>query len=76
MKRHLSRGILSLCMPLCLLPTQAWGQYVQTNLVSSRAGLATITDPQLVNPWGLSLHCQQSVLDFEPGDEYGDTFLR
>ena len=28
--------------------------YVQTNLVSDLAGLATVTDPQLVNPWGLS----------------------
>jgi uncharacterized protein (TIGR03118 family) len=28
--------------------------YVQTNLVSDIAGLATVTDPQLMNPWGLS----------------------
>jgi len=28
--------------------------FVQTDLVSDIAGLATITDPQLVNPWGLS----------------------
>src|SRR5215472_5619986 len=27
---------------------------VQTNLVSSIPGLATITDPQLHNPWGVS----------------------
>src|SRR5215469_8952735 len=27
---------------------------VQTNLVSSITGLATITDPQLHNPWGVS----------------------
>jgi len=30
------------------------GPYRQTNLVSSVAGLATITDAQLVNPWGFS----------------------
>jgi len=30
------------------------GAYVQTNLVSNVAGFATITDPQLVNPWGFS----------------------
>jgi uncharacterized protein (TIGR03118 family) len=30
------------------------GPYVQTNLVSDIAGLATITDPNLVNPWGVS----------------------
>jgi len=29
-------------------------QYAQTNLVSSVPGLATITDPRLINPWGLS----------------------
>jgi uncharacterized protein (TIGR03118 family) len=28
--------------------------YVQTDLVSDIAGLATITDPQLVNPWGVA----------------------
>jgi uncharacterized protein (TIGR03118 family) len=34
------------------LPANA--QYAQTNLVSNIPGLATITDPRLVNPWGLS----------------------
>ena len=29
-------------------------QYTQTNLVSSTAGNAPVTDPQLINPWGLS----------------------
>ena len=28
--------------------------YTQTNLVSDIAGMATFTDPHLVNPWGLS----------------------
>jgi hypothetical protein len=28
--------------------------FVQTNLVSDIAGLATITEPTLVNPWGVS----------------------
>ena len=28
--------------------------YVQTNLVSDIPGLATITDPLLINPWGIS----------------------
>src|SRR5450432_1682397 len=30
------------------------GPYVQTNLVSNIPGLATITDPALINPWGFS----------------------
>jgi uncharacterized protein (TIGR03118 family) len=29
-------------------------QFQQTNLVSDRAGVAQITDPNLVNPWGIS----------------------
>jgi uncharacterized protein (TIGR03118 family) len=33
----------------------AFGQhYTQTNLVSNAPGVAPITDPQLINPWGLS----------------------
>src|SRR3982751_4370443 len=32
----------------------ALAQYAQTNLVSNIPGLATITDPMLVNPWGIS----------------------
>jgi uncharacterized protein (TIGR03118 family) len=28
--------------------------YIQTNLVSNTAGVARITDPQLINPWGMS----------------------
>ena len=29
-------------------------QYTQTNLVSNTGGNAPVTDPQLINPWGLS----------------------
>jgi uncharacterized protein (TIGR03118 family) len=37
------------------LGTAAFAQhYVQTNLVSNTSGVAPVTDPQLVNPWGLS----------------------
>lgn len=33
----------------------AFGQhYTQTNLVSNTSGVAPVTDPSLVNPWGLS----------------------
>jgi len=28
--------------------------YTQTNLVSSTSGVAPVTDPQLINPWGIS----------------------
>jgi uncharacterized protein (TIGR03118 family) len=33
---------------------RAEADYIQTNLVSDIPGLATITDPSLVNPWGSS----------------------
>jgi uncharacterized protein (TIGR03118 family) len=40
---------------LTLSALQAQGaDFTQTNLVSDISGLATITDPQLVNPWGVS----------------------
>jgi uncharacterized protein (TIGR03118 family) len=33
----------------------AFGQhYTQTNLVSNSSGIAPVTDPQLINPWGMS----------------------
>jgi len=28
--------------------------YTQTNLVSNASGVAPVTDPQLINPWGIS----------------------
>jgi uncharacterized protein (TIGR03118 family) len=40
------------------IPSGLWAQqggYFQTNLVSNTAGVATTTDTQLMNPWGISL---------------------
>ena len=47
------------CIAIFTLATGGWSvataaDYVQTNLVSSVPGLATITDPLLLNPWGVS----------------------
>jgi uncharacterized protein (TIGR03118 family) len=40
---------------LCVGASQAKADiYVQTNLVSDISGLAAVTDPSLVNPWGVS----------------------
>lgn len=37
------------------LPAAAFAQhYTQMNLVSNVSGVAPVTDPQLINPWGLS----------------------
>lgn len=40
-----------------VVPSGLWAQqagYSQTNLVSNTAGIASVTDPQLLNPWGIS----------------------
>ena len=44
-------GLLSLS---ATLPAQQDQHYTQTNLVSDTPGMAKATDPNLVNPWGLS----------------------
>jgi len=43
-------GVLSMIMGAA-----CFGQhYTQTNLVSNESGVAPVTDPQLINPWGIS----------------------
>ena len=44
----------TLALAMLAFSSAASAQYAQTNLVSSVPGLATITDPRLVNPWGIS----------------------
>jgi uncharacterized protein (TIGR03118 family) len=39
---------------LALPPAAARAEYFQTNLISNVPGLARVTDPNLVNPWGVS----------------------
>jgi hypothetical protein len=47
--------IVSLTASVLSMGVASFGQrYTQTNLVSSSPGNAPATDPQLVNPWGLS----------------------
>jgi len=57
---------LCVCEMLAMLvmSTAMWAQqagYSQTNMVSNTAGVATTTDPQLLNPWGIS---------FLPGQDF------
>jgi uncharacterized protein (TIGR03118 family) len=56
MSKKLSVPLLVLPLFITLLPLAALGQphYKQTNLVSDVEGLAANTDPNLVNPWGLT----------------------
>src|SRR5882724_4222706 len=38
-----------------IMGAACFGQhYTQTNLVSNASGVAPVTDPQLINPWGIS----------------------
>jgi uncharacterized protein (TIGR03118 family) len=41
-------------VPVAASLGQAANQYTQTNLISDIPGVARITDPNLVNPWGMS----------------------
>src|SRR5882724_5689955 len=53
-KRRLG-SIITVLAIITVAPIRANAQhYVQTNLVSDIPGLATTTDPNLVNPWGLT----------------------
>lgn len=47
-------AIATVGMMLCLSTNASAQRFQQTNLVSDVPGLATTTDPNLVNPWGLS----------------------
>src|ERR1700686_2941813 len=51
-------------LAMLVMSTAMWAQqagYSQTNMVSNTAGVATTTDPQLLNPWGIS---------FLPGQDF------
>ena len=56
--RHFaSAAVIGLCMipaTVARAEDEDRNDFVQTNLVSDIPGLATITDPELVNPWGVS----------------------
>jgi len=52
--KTLLRLAASTVLPL-FMGTVCFGQhYTQSNLVSNTSGVAPVTDPQLINPWGLS----------------------
>jgi uncharacterized protein (TIGR03118 family) len=47
--------MVGIAMLLSLAEAVALGQhYTQTNLVSNLTGIAPVTDPDLINPWGIS----------------------
>jgi uncharacterized protein (TIGR03118 family) len=50
----LSAALFGLGLSGSILTAAQAGPFVQTNLVSDIPGLATLTEPTLVNPWGIS----------------------
>src|SRR5438128_746792 len=48
--------------------------FTETNLVSDVAGMAQITDPRLVNPWGLALGTNSGIWIAENGNGSAETF--
>ena len=54
---RLKRSLVTTAIAVGTLYAGAWraeADYLQTDLVSDIAGLASITEPELVNPWGIS----------------------
>lgn len=48
-------GLVAMGLGATLFPGSAWPtEFIQTNLVSDIPGLAEFTDPDLLNPWGMS----------------------
>jgi uncharacterized protein (TIGR03118 family) len=52
--RVMPAALVGLGLSLLTANTASSAPYVRTDLVSDVPGLATITDPELVNPWGIS----------------------
>src|SRR6266852_3478602 len=48
--------------------------FTQTNLVSDIAGMAKITDPNLVNPWGMALGLNSGIWISDNGSGKATTY--
>src|SRR6266566_5468612 len=48
--------------------------FTQTNLVSDVAGMAKITDPNLVNPWGMALGLNSGIWISDNGSGKATTY--
>jgi uncharacterized protein (TIGR03118 family) len=51
--RHYFR-ILALLAPVCLAAGQALAGYTETKMISNEAGVAPVTDANLIDPWGMA----------------------
>jgi len=49
-------AFLAICFVTLMVPARSQtSSYVQTNIISDVAGTASVTDPTLINPWGVSV---------------------
>ena len=55
---------------LCAMASPAEAGYMQTNLVSDIPGLAQLTDPELVNPWGISFSSTSPIWVSDQGTNF------
>jgi uncharacterized protein (TIGR03118 family) len=46
--------MLALLAPVCLAAGQVRAQYTETKMVSNEAGVAPVTDANLIDPWGMA----------------------
>lgn len=53
-RRNLAATVLAVLASPALLPAAGPNSYIVHNLVSNIPGLADVTDPNLVDPWGMS----------------------
>ena len=64
--RFISLSVLASAFIVVLaFATEAWANYVATNLVSDVPGIARRTDPNVVNPWGIAVGKQRHHLGGE-----------
>ena len=56
-----SSWVSALTLPLILCAHMSGTSYVQTNLVSDIPGLAAVTDPNLIDPWGVSFSATSPI---------------
>jgi uncharacterized protein (TIGR03118 family) len=54
MNRRHNYCVLALLAPVCLAAGLARAQYIETNMVSNETGVAPVTDPNLIDPWGVA----------------------
>jgi len=73
-----ARRILFFLASFAVLTAAAFGQtansYQQTNLVSDLPGMAAHTDPDLVNPWGISFFPGQPFWIADNGSGFSTTY--